>query len=79
MKGDIRMEQKQKLKGLCSTCTRFPNCTFCTEQDFPVLFCDEFTDTDLNSGDIAIHVVVHDQEPARALFDNLKVWEVELR
>jgi hypothetical protein len=40
---------------------------------------DEFTDTDLDSGDLAIHVVVYDQEPARALFDNLEVWEVEVR
>ena len=40
---------------------------------------DQFTDIDLVSGDITVHVVVYDQAPARALFDNLEVWEVELR
>lgn len=42
-------------------------------------FVDEFTDTDLNSGDIAVHVMVYDQEPARAVFDNLEIWDVSLR
>jgi predicted nucleic acid-binding Zn ribbon protein len=41
-------------------------------------FVDEFTDTDLNSGDIAVHVMVYDQEPARAVFDNLEIWDVKL-
>jgi len=40
------MEQKKKRQGLCTTCTCFLRCTFSTEQDFPVLYCDEFTDTD---------------------------------
>jgi len=39
----------------------------------------EFTDTDLNSGDIAVRVTAYSEAPARALFDNLEVWDVELR
>lgn len=28
--------------GLCSTCASFPNCTFCKDQIYPVMFCDEY-------------------------------------
>jgi hypothetical protein len=42
-------------------------------------FVSEFADTDLSSGDIAVHVMVYDESPARATFSNLEVWDVELR
>jgi hypothetical protein len=42
-------------------------------------YADEFTDTHFNSGDIAIKVTAYDTPPARATFDNLKIWDAELR
>jgi hypothetical protein len=42
-------------------------------------YVDTFTDTDFNSGDIAVKVTAYDTPPARATFDNLSVWDAELR
>jgi hypothetical protein len=42
-------------------------------------FVDTFTDNSFGRGDIAIHVTAYDDPPARATFDNLRVWDVELR
>jgi predicted nucleic acid-binding Zn ribbon protein len=42
-------------------------------------FTTEFTDTDLLSGDIAVHVTAYNSQPARATFDNIRIWNVELR
>ena len=39
----------------------------------------EFTDTDFNSGDVAVKVTAYDTPPARAIFDNLRIWDAELR
>jgi hypothetical protein len=38
-----------------------------------------FTDTSFNSGEIALHVTAYDSQPARATFDNVSIWDVELR
>jgi len=42
-------------------------------------FVDEFTDTFFLSGDIAPVVTAYDNPPVRAKFDNIKIWDVELR
>ena len=42
-------------------------------------FVDEFTDSSFLVGDIAPVVSVYDNPPARAKFDNIRVWDVELR
>ena len=42
-------------------------------------FVEEFTDTFFNSGEIAVHVTAYDSQPVRATFDNLSIWDVELR
>jgi hypothetical protein len=42
-------------------------------------FLHEFVDSSFLSGDIALVVTAYANPPARATFDNLKVWDVELR
>jgi len=42
-------------------------------------FVDEVTDTTFLSGDVALQVTAYDTPPARATFDNLRIWNVELR
>ena len=39
---------------------------------------DQFTDTSLSSGDIALAVGTWDSPPARAIFDDLAIWDVGL-
>ena len=41
-------------------------------------FVDGFSDSSLLSGDIAPVVTAYSSPPARAVFDNLQIWDVEL-
>ena len=43
------------------------------------LYVTEFTDTSFESGQIAINVTAYDEQPARATFDDLLVWDVEVK
>ncbi len=43
------------------------------------LYVTEFTDTSFEAGMIAINVTAYDEQPARATFDDLLVWDVEAK
>lgn len=36
----------ERNKGLCSTCNNAPACALCKDSDMPVIFCEEFDDSE---------------------------------